>query len=58
MEGISSVLTTFGRKRIPIVAGNNCLFIGINQLRDAVGNPTGGTVTPGAGHGSMIAVLD
>lgn len=47
MAGISSVLTTFGRKLIPILARNNCLFIGINQLRDAVGNPMGGTVTPG-----------
>lgn len=45
--GVSSALTTFSQKIIPVLARNHCLMIGINQLRDDMNSPYGGTTTPG-----------
>lgn len=46
--GISSGLTLFSKEIIPICARSNCLFIGINQMREDMNNPySSGTTTGG-----------
>ena len=45
--GISQSLTLFSRKLIPILSRTNCTFIGINQVRENMNSPYGGTITPG-----------
>lgn len=45
--GISAVLTRFCSKTMPICAKYNCTLIAINQMRDNLNSPYGGTTTPG-----------
>ncbi|MBQ4542576.1 MAG: hypothetical protein IJA19_00255 [Clostridia bacterium] len=45
--GISGVLATFSPKLANSCAKTGCAFIGINQLRDDLSNPYGGTKTTG-----------
>lgn len=45
--GIAAPLTVFSRKIVSLCAKYNITFIGINQLREDLGNPYGGTKTPG-----------
>lgn len=45
--GISKPLTRFGKKIEMLNARHKCLGIGINQERADLGNPYGGTTTPG-----------
>lgn len=46
--GIARPLTRFSKELIPICARSNCLFIGINQMRDDLSNPySNGTTTGG-----------
>jgi len=45
--GISSSLTLFSKEMIPICARTKTTFIGINQLRDDMNSPYGGSVTTG-----------
>lgn len=46
--GISAALTLFSKEIIPICARSECLFIGINQMRDDMNNPySTGTTTGG-----------
>lgn len=45
--GISSALTLFSKKAVPIVAKHKAILIGINQLRDDMNSSYGGTVTTG-----------
>jgi recombination protein RecA len=43
MAGISQPLTKFSKEMIPICKKNNCILIGINQLRDVMNSSYGGT---------------
>lgn len=45
--GISQALTKFSNKVTPILARTRTAFIGINQLRDDLNNPYGGSTTTG-----------
>lgn len=45
--GISMPLTRFGKKIETLNKKHDCLGIGINQLRDKINSPYGGTTTPG-----------
>lgn len=45
--GISSALTQFSKKAIPICARTKCVLIGINQMRDDMNSTYGGAVTTG-----------
>lgn len=47
--GVSGPLTTFSNKVIGPASKNECMIIGINQVRDNLNSPYGGTSTPG-GH--------
>lgn len=45
--GISQALTKFSKKIEMLMKRHNCTGIGINQLRDKINSPWGGTDTPG-----------
>lgn len=45
--GVSMALTEFSRKITPILARTKTTFIGINQVRDDMNSPYGGTTTTG-----------
>lgn len=45
--GISGALTTFSGKAVMACKKHNCLFIGINQVRDILNSTWGGIRTPG-----------
>ena len=45
--GISMSLTEFSKKIAPILSRTNCTLIGINQARDDMNSPYGGTTTTG-----------
>ena len=45
--GIASSLTLFSKKAVNSCAKTNCTFIGINQMRDDMNSPYGGTITTG-----------
>lgn len=45
--GISMPLTKFSKKIQSLNKAHDCLGIGINQLRDKINSPYGGTTTPG-----------
>ena len=45
--GISSPLTTFSKKAELSCAKTGCTLIGINQIRENLNSPYGGTITPG-----------
>lgn len=48
VAGVSGILTRFSREIVGVCAKNNCMGIGINQLRDKVGSTIPGqTNTPG-----------
>lgn len=45
--GISMALTLFSKKAEMLCAKHDCTIIGINQLRENMNSPYGGTITPG-----------
>jgi recombination protein RecA len=45
--GISMALTLFSKKAEMLCARHDCTIIGINQLRENLNSPYGGTITPG-----------
>ena len=45
--GISMALTLFSKKAEMLCAKHDCTIIGINQLREKINSPYGGTATPG-----------
>lgn len=45
--GISTSLTLFSKKAIPICARTGCIFLAINQIREDMNSMYGGTVTTG-----------
>lgn len=45
--GISMALTLFSKKAEMLCAKHDCTIIGINQLRENMNSPYGGTTTPG-----------
>ena len=45
--GISMALTLFSKKAEMLCAKHDCTIIGINQLRENLNSPYGGTITPG-----------
>lgn len=45
--GIAMALTTFSKKAEGLCRKNNCTIIGINQMRDNLSSPYGGTITTG-----------
>lgn len=45
--GVSMALTEFSKKITPVLARTNCTLIGINQARDDMNSPYGGTTTTG-----------
>ncbi len=45
--GISMALTLFSKKAEMLCAKHDCTIIGINQLREKINSPYGGTTTPG-----------
>lgn len=57
--GISTALTAFTDKALGVCQKYKCTFIGINQLRDDLKNPFGGTKTPGGRawkHGCSVRI--
>lgn len=45
--GISMSLTEFANKIAPVLSRTDCVLIGINQARDDMNSPYGGSTTPG-----------
>ena len=45
--GISVPLTRFSKEAAGVCKKYNCTFLGINQVRDKINSPYGGTTTPG-----------
>lgn len=45
--GISMSLTEFSNKIAPVLSRTDCVLIGINQARDDMNSPYGGSTTPG-----------
>lgn len=45
--GISMSLTEFANKVAPVLSRTDCVLIGINQARDDMNSPYGGSTTPG-----------
>lgn len=45
--GIAAALTLFSKKMIPILARNQAVLIGINQMREDMNSMYGGTITTG-----------
>lgn len=47
MGGVAKLLGDFCIKLVPKLTTKGCTFIGLNQVREAVGSYTGGEITPG-----------